>query len=147
MFPETYRCFYRRQDPRKWRPSPETIAVLEHLAVSGPLTVTEAARHFDRSQSAMSEMFDRIIALDLLKRMAVESGPYCHHCQDSEGNLQAFSERVTRMSQWIHREMPDLSHQQVLAKVLDLMSSMPAWKDHPELKKCRTDDGSSTDVS
>jgi hypothetical protein len=79
--------------------------------------------------------------------MAVESGPYCRHCQDSKGNLQAFSERVTRMSLWIHREMPDLSHQQVLAKVLDLMSSMPAWKDHPELKKCRTDDGSSTDVS
>ncbi len=72
VFPEIFQYTYRRKDPRQWRPTPETLAVLEHLAATGPLTVTEAARHFDRSQSAMSEMFDRIIARDLLARMADE---------------------------------------------------------------------------
>ena len=40
-------------------PSPETMALLEHLSRSGPLTVMEAARHFSRSQSAMSEILAR----------------------------------------------------------------------------------------
>ena len=41
-------------------PSPESLAVMNHLTRSGPLTVAEAARHFGRSQSAMSELFDRL---------------------------------------------------------------------------------------
>jgi hypothetical protein len=56
LFPALYLRFHRRRDPRKLRLSSQTWAVLQHLAHSGPLTVGEAASHFDRSQSMVSAM-------------------------------------------------------------------------------------------
>ncbi len=35
--------------------------------------------------------------------LPIEAGPYCQYCIDQEGNLQAFEERLERMSQWIRR--------------------------------------------
>lgn len=72
LFPDIFLHYYRRRDPRAWRPTPETLAVLEHLAATGPLTITEAARHFDRSQSATSELCDRMITRGLLDRIQDE---------------------------------------------------------------------------
>jgi len=46
--------------------------VLQHLAATGPLTVTEAARHFDRSQAAVSELVARLVRRGLLARLADE---------------------------------------------------------------------------
>lgn len=46
--------------------------VLQHLAAAGPLTVTEAARHLDRSQAAVSELVARLVRRGLLARMADE---------------------------------------------------------------------------
>ena len=48
--------------------SRESAAVLGHLSISGPVRVTEAARHFGRSQAAMSEMFERLISRGFLAR-------------------------------------------------------------------------------
>ncbi len=45
------------------------MGVLLHLADSGPLTVTEAAKHLERSQSAMSEIINRLTARGLLSRV------------------------------------------------------------------------------
>jgi len=67
-----YRHAYRRRDPRRPRPGGEAVALLQHLRDSGPLTVTEAARHFDRSQSAMSDRLDRLEAQGLLQRLPDE---------------------------------------------------------------------------
>lgn len=50
-------------------PSAESIAVMNHLILSGPLTVTEAALHFNRAQSAMSELFDRLQLNGYVERM------------------------------------------------------------------------------
>jgi len=50
-------------------PSSESIAIINHLILSGPLTVTEAARHFDRAQSAMSELIDRMQANGYVDRI------------------------------------------------------------------------------
>ena len=46
--------------------------MLQHLALSGPLTVGEAARHFSRAQSVVSEMVDRLVAPCLCERMRDE---------------------------------------------------------------------------
>ena len=67
-----YLYFYRRRNPRGYRPRPETMAVLEHLAATGPLTVTEAAAHLDRSQSAVSELLARMVKRGLLTRISDE---------------------------------------------------------------------------
>jgi len=42
--------------------------VLHHLSLTGPLTVTEAARHLGRAQSVMSEMIDHLEAKGFLAR-------------------------------------------------------------------------------
>jgi DNA-binding MarR family transcriptional regulator len=70
LYPAAYLRFYRRRNPRAYRPRPETLALLEHLASTGPLTVEEAARHFDRSQSSTSEIVTRLIARGFVDRIA-----------------------------------------------------------------------------
>lgn len=70
LYADVYRHAYRRRDPRAPRISGEGLAMLEHLRDSGPLTIGEAARHFDRSQSSISERFRR-----LAERGFVESIP------------------------------------------------------------------------
>jgi DNA-binding MarR family transcriptional regulator len=55
LFPATYLHFHVRRAKRSDLGAPSR-AVLTHLALSGPLTVTEAARHMNRAQSVMSEM-------------------------------------------------------------------------------------------
>ncbi len=67
-----YIYFYRRRSPRGYRPRPEAIAVMEHLFATGPLTVSEASRHLDRSQSSVSELLDRLVKRDLLERIPDE---------------------------------------------------------------------------
>lgn len=68
LFHHLYLRFYARHPPGEYQPSREALAVLEHLARTGPLTVTEAARHFERSQSAMSELLDRLEGRHLVER-------------------------------------------------------------------------------
>lgn len=72
LFPEVYRHFYRRRDPREARTSGEALALLQHLQDSGPLTIGEAARHFDRSQASISERVERLIEQGLVTRLADE---------------------------------------------------------------------------
>jgi hypothetical protein len=67
--------------------------------------------------------------------MPIESGPYCRHCVDDEGNLQAFEERFERMVQWTRREKPDLDAAAAERATLKYMAGMPAWRDHPDLKR------------
>lgn len=50
-------------------PSAEALAVMRHLMQTGPLTITEAARHFNRAQSAMSELIDRLQANGYVNRI------------------------------------------------------------------------------
>ncbi len=72
LYAETYRYLYRRRDPRAKRISGEALAMLQHLRDSGPLTVTEAKRHFNRSQAAISERIERLIKRDLIERIQDE---------------------------------------------------------------------------
>lgn len=69
LFPAVYLRFHRRKDPRKLRISSQMWAVLQHLAMSGPLTVGEAAAHFDRAQSVMSAIATALERKRLVERM------------------------------------------------------------------------------
>lgn len=66
--------------------------------------------------------------------MPIEAGPYCQYCVDESGELQPFGERFERMLQWTRRHEPGLSAADAERKTLEFMSTMPAWKDHPELR-------------
>ncbi|MCP4674171.1 MAG: hypothetical protein GY854_01345 [Deltaproteobacteria bacterium] len=65
--------------------------------------------------------------------MAIEAGPYCQYCVDESGELFSFKESLSRMSQFMRREAPELSDSASESKALDYMSAMPAWRSHPEL--------------
>lgn len=72
LFRAVYLNFHERSAPTDYQPSRESLAVLQHLAGTGPLTVTEAAPHFSRSQSAMSEIVNRLEKRELLERIPDE---------------------------------------------------------------------------
>jgi DNA-binding MarR family transcriptional regulator len=69
LFEQAYLRFHRR-DERRSALSGTARAVLLHLARTGPLTVTEAARHLDRAQSVVSEIVTHLEAKGLLERQA-----------------------------------------------------------------------------
>jgi DNA-binding MarR family transcriptional regulator len=68
LFPQVYLAFHRR-DHKNPELSSASRSVLLHLAQSGPLTVGECARHFERAQSVVSEMVDQLERNGLLARM------------------------------------------------------------------------------
>lgn len=70
LYPAVYLRLHRRRPKQGLRPDGQMLAVLGHLAMTGPLTVTEAARHMDRAQSVMSELVDRLQRHGLAERMA-----------------------------------------------------------------------------
>ena len=60
LFHEVFMRFHRRRKNDEVELSAESAAILEHMDRAGPLTVTEAARHFQRSQSSVSEIVSRL---------------------------------------------------------------------------------------
>jgi len=65
--------------------------------------------------------------------MPIESGRYCAHCVDADGNLQSFDERFERMVGWQARRNPGQSRAELEAATLAYMATMPAWRDHPRI--------------
>ncbi|RQP21214.1 MarR family winged helix-turn-helix transcriptional regulator [Piscinibacter terrae] len=63
-----YERLHTRWDKHQHRASAEALAFMLHLSRSGPLTVSEACLHFDRAQSAMSELIDRLEERALVTR-------------------------------------------------------------------------------
>ncbi len=72
LFPEVYLRFHRR-DGKARDLSAASRAVLLHLVRTGPLTVGECAKHFDRAQSAVSELVDQLEGHGLVARVRDES--------------------------------------------------------------------------
>lgn len=68
LFRATYRAAVRRVRDKRERRSPESIALLDHLAAAGPLTAGELARHVDRAPSTLTEMVDHMVEKGLLAR-------------------------------------------------------------------------------
>lgn len=65
--------------------------------------------------------------------MPIESGRYCEHCTDADGNLQSFAERFAAMTSWQARREPSAERARIEADTIAWMSTMPAWRDHPEV--------------
>jgi DNA-binding MarR family transcriptional regulator len=67
LFRAVYLTFHRRDQPRSELHG-ASRAVLEHLALAGPLTIGEAAAHMRRAQSVMSEIVTHLERDGLLER-------------------------------------------------------------------------------
>ena len=71
LFRAVYLTFHRRDAPRSQLAN-ASLAVLEHLAMAGPLTIGETASHLRRAQSVVSEIVSHLERQGLLER---ESDP------------------------------------------------------------------------
>ncbi|SDR36394.1 MarR family transcriptional regulator [Pseudovibrio sp. Tun.PSC04-5.I4] len=60
LYKDIYTHAMRRVRDKRHRLSPATIGFLNHLAMTGPMTLSELAVHFDRAQSILSEMIDHL---------------------------------------------------------------------------------------
>jgi DNA-binding MarR family transcriptional regulator len=67
LFRAVYLTFHRRDGPRGQLPG-ASRAVLEHLAMAGPLTIGEASAHLSRAQSVVSEIVSHLADQGLLER-------------------------------------------------------------------------------
>jgi DNA-binding MarR family transcriptional regulator len=67
LFRAVYLTYHRRDGPRG-QLAGASRAVLEHLALAGPLTVGEAAAHLARAQSVISEIVAHLERQGLLER-------------------------------------------------------------------------------
>jgi len=65
--------------------------------------------------------------------MPIETGPYCEHCTDENGQLQSFDERFERMLAWSARKDPAATREQLEASTLAFMATRPAWAQHPRV--------------
>lgn len=68
LFRATYSRAVRRIRDKRDRLTPETVALLDHMAAGGPMTAGELARHIDRAPSTLSEMLAPIEAKGLIAR-------------------------------------------------------------------------------
>jgi DNA-binding MarR family transcriptional regulator len=67
LFRAVYLTFHRRDGPRS-QLAGASRAVLEHLAMAGPLTIGEAAGHLCRAQSVVSDIVSHLERDGLLER-------------------------------------------------------------------------------
>jgi len=65
--------------------------------------------------------------------MPIDSGRYCQHCVDENGELQAFETRFERMVRWVMRKESGLDRADAEKKTIAYMATMPAWRDHPKV--------------
>lgn len=68
LYRETYARAVRRIRDKRFRLSPETNALLTHLSLTGPITLTDLAHHTSRAASTMSEMVDNLVEKGLLEK-------------------------------------------------------------------------------
>ena len=59
---------FHRRDAKGRALAPASRAVLQHLALAGPVTVGELCGHLDRSQSVVSDMVAHLVADGLVER-------------------------------------------------------------------------------
>lgn len=124
QFPAVFRHTYRRRDPRDPRVHPESIAMLQHLADTGPLTVAETARHLDRSQSATSERIRRLMRRGLLDSVPDRRDRRRHLVWLTEAGLDALrAEREVLSLDLVERALVRLApeHRQQLIQSMDAL--------------------------
>jgi DNA-binding MarR family transcriptional regulator len=67
LFPAVYLRFHRRDDKQRELPG-ASRAVLQHLSLTGPLTIGEMAKHLSRAQSVVSEIVEHLERSGWLER-------------------------------------------------------------------------------
>lgn len=66
--------------------------------------------------------------------MPIETGSLCEHCVDEQGHLQSFEVRFARMTDWQARRHPEQPRERIEADTIAYLATMPAWRDHPEVR-------------
>jgi DNA-binding MarR family transcriptional regulator len=127
LYRRIYHRFHRRDVAEANRVSPESLAVLQHMRGAGPLTVMEAARHFERSQSAMSEIVSRLERRGVVERMADERDrrrTLVWLTQDGQQLLEKTEHVLSpKLLQYALQQLPDVAQRQLLESLQELMDT------------------------
>jgi DNA-binding MarR family transcriptional regulator len=102
LFPAVYLRFHRRDGKRRELPAASRSA-LQHLTLTGPLSIGELSKHFERAQSVVSELIEHLERDGYVERM--------RDAQDKRRSLIWLSERGLQL---LEREREVLSSQLVL---------------------------------
>jgi len=137
-FMRVYQRFYRRVRPTAYRPGPQALAVLRHLHGAGPLTITEAACHFSRSQASMSELVARLERRGLLCGVADQRDRRRTLVWLTEAGVLALEESLQVLSvrklEIALDQLSDSEREGVVSALATLLSTdMPdeGWEDEP----------------
>ena len=107
----------------------EALGVLEHLDGSGPLTIQECARHFERSQAATSEIVARLKRRGLLVSVTDERDRRRHLIWLSQEGLEALgrSRRVldTELLEQAFSTQPSEEREALLSRLRAFLSEEP----------------------
>ncbi len=124
LYSQMYALCYRRTSPRAQRLRGESLALMQHLESTGPLTVQEAADHFDRSQAAISAMVMRLMRRGLLDKIADERDRRRHLVWLTDAGLAAMRDASTPLSdELVAKALAQLSPQEQQS----LLTSMTAF--------------------
>lgn len=99
LFPAVYLRFHRRDGKRRELPS-ASRAVLQHLTLTGPLTIGELTKHLHRAQSVVSEIVLHLERDGLLERV-----------RDPADKRRALVWLSDHGVAWLEREREVLSHE------------------------------------
>src|SRR5688572_19231164 len=69
LFPAMYLSFHSRRTKGRAPVSPQMMGLMHHLAMTGPLTISEMSRHLHRAQSVVSDLVKRLEQKKLLEHM------------------------------------------------------------------------------
>ena len=69
LYSQVYLRLHRRRSRGEARLTSQQWSVLQHLSLTGPLTISECTRHLGRAQSVVSAIVDGLERRDLLARM------------------------------------------------------------------------------
>jgi hypothetical protein len=67
--------------------------------------------------------------------MPIEAGPYCQYCVNAEGKLDSFENRLQGMVALFMGQDSSLDRAEAEKRTRAYMATMPAWKDHPALRR------------
>jgi len=139
LYRELYRLAVRRIADGREQLSPETTALLVHLAQAGPLTLSEMAQHFDRALSTLSAKVAALESEGLLGRQRDGDDGRRALIWLSERGRQVLSEalevldrhRLARAAEHMNPEQRDQLIQGLQALVTALSTTEPPPESTP----------------
>lgn len=135
LFPAVYLRFHRRDGKRRELLG-ASRAVLQHLTLTGPLSVGELAKHLSRAQSVVSEIVEHLERDGWLERMRDPADKRRSLVWLSEAGLAELSrEREVLSRELVARAMERMTAAERRALLRGMTALVRAYETRPQPRK------------